>query len=329
MRKGLESCMAHAGLLVFREQGFPLSGDEQVRISSLFGAGEMESTHGVHKKADNEHIFRLSNDDDEGIVGPGAEWHCDGSFTEDVFSHAGYHIVEIPENASAGTSFSHLGVVHDLLDPQELSVLERMATVNSNSGVLHPIVFTHPMSKRRSVFFHLAMSGAVVHVSESGQRTALSKDEMASLLNRLSDLYNHSRSALHHKYEAGDLVMIDNWAVAHRAQDGSFSRRDGLRVVHRTTVKGNYKLSAGNLSLPESLPQGKGTPPTWFPPEAVWVEGYVGFRWRPCEPKDTSGGRRSLGQVQMQTPCWDSSKQFSNPVPSRDAWTYRFARDEL
>ena len=33
-----------------------------------------------------------SNQDREGIVGPGAEWHNDGSFLTDVFSHAGYHI---------------------------------------------------------------------------------------------------------------------------------------------------------------------------------------------------------------------------------------------
>ncbi len=33
-----------------------------------------------------------SNQDREGIVGPGAEWHNDGSFLPDVFSHAGYHI---------------------------------------------------------------------------------------------------------------------------------------------------------------------------------------------------------------------------------------------
>ena len=56
------------GVLVFRGQGV-LSGDDQVRISMLFGAGEMHSTHGEHAKAGNEHIFRLSNKDGEGIVG--------------------------------------------------------------------------------------------------------------------------------------------------------------------------------------------------------------------------------------------------------------------
>ena len=50
LARGLELLMAHAGFLVFRGQGM-LSGDEQVEVSSLFGAGEMHSTHGVHKKA--------------------------------------------------------------------------------------------------------------------------------------------------------------------------------------------------------------------------------------------------------------------------------------
>ena len=36
---------------------------------------------------------------------------------------------------------------------------------------------------------------------------------------------------------------------------------------------------------------------------AVWVEGYVGFRWRPCEALDMAG-KRSPGLVMMQTPCF-------------------------
>ena len=134
-------------------------------------------------------------------------------------------------------------------------------------------------------------------MSDSGHRTALKDDEMVSLFQRLNDLHNDSRSVWHHKYEEGDLVMIDNWAVAHRAQDGSFSPKGGVRIVHRTTVKGNHKLSASrvNSDLPDSIPQ-TGKPPLWFSPGAVWVEGYVGFRWRPCKKQDTSGGR-SLAHV--------------------------------
>ena len=66
----IERAMAQTGVIIFRGMG-TLNGDEQVLISKLFGAGEMDSTHGEHHKAGNEHIFRLSNQDAEGIVGPG------------------------------------------------------------------------------------------------------------------------------------------------------------------------------------------------------------------------------------------------------------------
>ena len=35
---------------------------KQVLASELFGGQEIHSTHGVHPKAPNKHIFRLSND---------------------------------------------------------------------------------------------------------------------------------------------------------------------------------------------------------------------------------------------------------------------------
>ena len=57
----LQKEMAARGYLVFRGQGV-LSGDEQVQASELFGGRKIHSTHGVHPKAPNKHIFRLSND---------------------------------------------------------------------------------------------------------------------------------------------------------------------------------------------------------------------------------------------------------------------------
>ena len=215
----LERLMAHAGLLVFRAQGV-MSASEQVDASRLFGAGEMHSTHGEHPKAGSEHIFRLSSSSEEGIVGPGAEWHNDGSFASDVFSHAGYHIVQLPSaGPPAGTSFAHLGVAHDLLEPDERRLLRRMASVNSNGGTVHPLIHAHPLSERPSLFLHLAMTGAIVHVGEVGGDadgaqahaqdgaheelpawTALDEEEVAALLARVSGLLSDGRVAYHHAY---------------------------------------------------------------------------------------------------------------------------------
>jgi taurine dioxygenase len=141
----LQKEMASRGYLVFRGQGV-LSGDEQVKASELFGGREIHSTHGVHPKAPNQHIFRLSNDESHGILGVGPQWHNDGSFVRATFSHVGYHIVRVPEKGGA-TSFSHQGAAFDALSPEEQAVWERRATINSNSGVVHPLVHKHPIRR--------------------------------------------------------------------------------------------------------------------------------------------------------------------------------------
>ena len=113
----LQQAMATRGFLVFKDQGV-LTGAEQVYASCFWGAREMHSTHGVHPKAPNKHIFRLSNDRSVGILGVGPQWHNDGSFMQDVFSHVGYHIVRVAEGGG-GTIFAHQGGAFDALPPEE------------------------------------------------------------------------------------------------------------------------------------------------------------------------------------------------------------------
>ena len=209
----LESAMATRGFLVFKDQGV-LSGDEQVEASEYWGARQMHSTHGVHPKAPNSHIFRLANERSVGILGVGPQWHNDGSFERAVFSHVGYHIVRVAEGGG-GTIFAHQGGAFDALPLAERERWQRLISVNSNSrvqlrsppssraqapdllltcllatyvlltcllaylltcslayllqvnsnsGVLHPVVHEHPISGRKSVYLHLGMTGAVIEV---------------------------------------------------------------------------------------------------------------------------------------------------------------------
>ena len=329
----LELAMAYVGLLVFRDQGI-MNPAEQIAASELFGAGQLHSTHGEHAKAGSPEIFRLSSSAAEGIVGPGAEWHNDGSFATDVFSHAGYHIVRLPSGQASGTSFAHLGLAHDLLHEDERRLLRRMASVNSNGGAVHPLIHSHPRSMRPCLFLHLAMTGAIVHVGSadgaadgtadgaaggaaggvasgaagSAPWTGLDEEEVASLLGRVGELFDDRRVAYHHSYRAGDLVVIDNWAVAHKAFPHSFDQSRGVRVVHRTTVKSREKLrTPPEWRLPETFPQSGHAPARLAPSAAggriAWVEGYVGLRWRACEAADLAGDR-SAELVMMQTPCY-------------------------
>jgi len=209
----LQKEMAARGYLVFRGQGV-LSGDEQVSASELFGGQEIHSTHGVHPAAPNKHIFRLSNDQEHGILGVGPQWHNDGSFVRAVFSHVGYHIVRVPENGGA-TTFCHQGAAFDALSEEEKEVWQRRVSINSNSGVIHPLVHEHPISGRKSVYLHLGMTGAVLEMKKGCDKVKgmddlrlLDKDEMLQLFNRYNALLNdpaYSRpcSLLPHRPVAG------------------------------------------------------------------------------------------------------------------------------
>jgi len=191
----LQTAMATRGFLVFKEQGI-LTGDEQVAASELWGARKMHSTHGVHPRAPNKHIFRLANDREVGILGVGPQWHNDGSFERGVFSHVGYHIIKVPEGGG-GTVFAHQGAAFDALSPEEQERWQRLISVNSNSGVLHPVVHEHPISGRKSVYLHLGMTGAVLEAfPKEGEPNTLERlrllehDEMRHLFQSYNALLN-------------------------------------------------------------------------------------------------------------------------------------------
>lgn len=278
----LQREMAAQGFLVFAGQGI-LSGDESVTASEYWGGREIHSTHGVHAGAPNKHIFRLSNDPRVGIVGVGPQWHNDGSFVAGTFSHVGYHIVRVPEGGG-DTHFAHQGIAFQALPAETQKRWSRLTSVNSNSGVLHPLVHEHPISGLRSVWLHLGMTGAVVEVvspAEPGQGPRvrlLERDELVALLREYNDLLDAGFErgyAISYPYKAGDFVFIDNLAVAHRAAPEAHegAERQGLRILHRTTVKATRPLA------PEGLPQKAdiGGPNPFG--QGVWQAGGVGFRW--------------------------------------------------
>lgn len=193
--RALESAMATRGFLVFKDQGV-LTGDEQVHASKLWGARQMHSTHGVHPQAPNEHIFRLANDRSVGILGVGPQWHNDGSFCRDVFSHVGYHIVRVAEGGG-GTIFAHQGAAFDALPAVEQERWSRLVSINSTSGVLHPLAHTHPISGRTSVYLHLGMTGAILEVTPKADDPKspekirlLEEDEMRHLFQTYNALLN-------------------------------------------------------------------------------------------------------------------------------------------
>ena len=278
--EALEGEMAGRGFIVFKNSR-PLDVEDFLRASGWWGGKELHSTHGVHPATPggNKHIFRLSNDRRHGIPGVGPQWHNDGSFNPDTFSHAGYHIVR-PAEKGGGTYFAHQGAAYDALPEARQEFWSRLSSVNSASGVVHPAVHEHPISGRKSLWLHLGMTGAVIERLRDGDGfRLLNPEEMKQVCHEYNDILNAGLKdgyTIAYEYQENDCLFIDNLAVAHRASPQAHlpPEEQGLRIMHRSTVRGVSDLRP-HFGLPIRIdiygpsPFGEG----------VWQSGGIGFRW--------------------------------------------------
>lgn len=282
MVRAFELVMAERGFIVFKNER-AISPDEFLRSSCWWGGKEIHSTHGVHPATPgrNRDIFRLANDPQHGILGVGPQWHNDGSFNPKTFSHFGMQCVRAPEKGG-GTSFAHQGAAFDALDAERQERWSRLSSVNSNSGVVHPVVHQHPLTGRKSVWLHLGMTGAVFEKSADGDGfRLLEKDELTQLCNDYNELLNSGFEkgfAVTYEYETTDIVMTDNLAVGHRATPEAHkpAEEQGLRIMHRSTVMGVDLMKPYHEELPLQVDI-HGERPT---NQGVWQGGGIGFRWQ-------------------------------------------------
>lgn len=95
---------------------------------------------------------------------------------------------------------------------------------------------------------------------------------MLSVLSRPEVSYTHH-------WEEGDLIIIDNLAVAHKAAPGAHVKSSGLRILHRTTIQSTHNLDPDPLLQIPSLQFDMCAECPFKGKDVVWEEGYVGFRW--------------------------------------------------
>jgi taurine dioxygenase len=276
----LEHEMAHRGFLVFKNDT-EISAEDFLRASCWWGGRELHSTHGVHPATPggNRDIFRLSNDRRHGIPDVGPQWHNDGSFLPATFSHSGYHIIR-PAERGGGTHFAHQGLAFEALPEDRQERWSRLSSVNSASGVVHPLVHTHPVSGQKCIWLHLGMTGAVIEkLPDRDGFSLFCANELKQLCHEYNNVLNaglENGYAVAYEYEENDCVFIDNLAVAHRAAPEAHMpvEQQGLRIMHRSTVKGVQPL-APDFGLPLHM-NIDGPNPIG---EGVWQGGGVGFRW--------------------------------------------------
>lgn len=240
--------------LVLRFRGQDLDDPGLLAFARRFGELDKAPVHAV---ADSDHdpypeITVMSNIkvNGEPIGNLGhyeAEWHTDMSYNERTPIGSLLYALEVPP-AGGDTGFSSMYRAFGTLpaelkraiagksckhDSSRTSVgdlrkgFRDVADPREAPGAVHPIVRTHPATRRNALFLGRRRNAYIV---------GLPLDESEDLLNRLWAHAGKPEFAWYQKWKVGDLILWDNRSTMHRRDAFDPESR---RLMHRTQIKGD------------------------------------------------------------------------------------------
>jgi taurine dioxygenase len=254
-RQTIEALISEYKVLSF--PGQPLSLEQLESFTRSLG--EFGADPFIEPMPGHPHVLELRREPDETVSNFGAGWHSDWSFQDTPPSYTILHGQTIPP-VGGDTLFCDCQTAWDELDQSLQARLKTLRGIHSAilpyspRGVYaqdqdrramkfrlseeaekthtHPLVRVHPLSGRLSIY-----ANQVYTIGIEG----LPAEEAAALLSQLHEHLVQERFLYRHRWAAGTLLMWDNRAVNHFAEGGY----DGyLRVMHRTTVKGEVPVAA-------------------------------------------------------------------------------------
>jgi taurine dioxygenase len=241
-------------VLLFRGQ--TLSDDDLVTFSERFGDLDWAPVQESGRRFVEGHpeIYVVSNVMENGVpigsLGAGeATWHTDMSYLQDPPKASILYALEVPPSGG-NTYFNSMYRAYEFLPDSikkriEGKKLKHDATYNSGGyvrqgttavddpvtspGIYHPLVCTHPETKRRVLYLGRRRNAYI---------EGLSLSESESLLDELWLYANRLEFEWHNEWRVGDLVLWDNRCTMHRRDPFDATSR---RVMHRTQIKGETR----------------------------------------------------------------------------------------
>ncbi|WP_261781641.1 TauD/TfdA family dioxygenase [Rhodococcus sp. BP-332] len=216
---------ADHGVVVFRGQSL----DDDRFIEFLRAFGDLVFTEGETPVPGHPDLNVISN------VGrtttPRSTFHVDTSYVAHPPAYTSLRAVTVPSEGGQ-TVFSNQYRAWDTL-PDDLrdELVDRTLTHvvtgldladDAESSAVHPLVATHPISGRRSLYLSTPARCASI--------SGMSPDETAETVRFLYDHSTAEDNVHRHTWQPGDVVLWDNRCVMHRAEHSGVV---GDRVMHR------------------------------------------------------------------------------------------------
>lgn len=216
----LRNALLEHHLLLFR--GKTLTPAEQIAFSNIFGSLE-KFPWGPSQLRDHPEIFRLANNTEDGYENVGMYWHSDGTFRADPTPISIFHLLAVPETGG-DTWFSNLRKTWESL-PDDIKVrIKDLKTVHGNH-VIHPLVNHHPVTGREHAYLNVGLTAHILGISPK---------EGIELMTIIDEHFSKPQNSYQHNWVPGDLIVADNFGVAHQARPVG---KETKRILHRTTVE--------------------------------------------------------------------------------------------
>lgn len=249
--KALRQALLDHCLLVFRDQS--LSPEQHESFSRRWGPlkGHVLTQYLL---PDHPYVLVISNKKDDhgnpvGIEDAGRYWHTDVSYEAVPPMGSLLYGLEVPKNGGDTLFANQYAAYENLpadLKTKALSLKARhrfnyaqiQETEESNRipltdeqqtqlvGAVHPVVRTHPDSKRKALYINPGFTQEIVDVDEQESR---------DLLDSLFGYATHDSVIYRHTWQPHDLVFWDNRCLMHHATPYP---AEAVRHMHRTTVVG-------------------------------------------------------------------------------------------
>jgi taurine dioxygenase len=237
-------------ILLFREQA--LSEDDQVRFARRFGALQGRPRPAAMRAESGEvrhpEIMLVSNIRKDGkLIGslPDGEmqFHSDMCYIETPAKGTFLYAIEIP-SAGGDTLFLNTYKAYESLPADIKAKIDGANALNvflygstSREGnkpdfsvhpnYVHPMVRTHPDTRRKALFINRLMTWSIEGMDEA---------ESTALLDRLFDHMEKPEFIYGHKWRVGDLLLWDNRCTLHARTDFSDQER---RLLRRVVIQGD------------------------------------------------------------------------------------------
>jgi taurine dioxygenase len=236
-----DALMRHE-VIFFRDQHMTL--EQHKAFGARFGALDVHP--GSPGPEGHPEVLVIHADENSNHVA-GDSWHSDVSCIAEPPMGSILHLQKVPEGGGGDTLFASAGAAYDALSEPLKAFLAPLTAIHAGEQVYrgrykhqgiddtgktypeseHPVVRTHPVSGRKSLFVNETFTTRIPQ---------LAKKESDAILRMLCDHIQLPQFQVRFKWQENSVAFWDNRSVQHHAMWDYFPEvRSGFRV----TVKGD------------------------------------------------------------------------------------------